>query len=207
MNNQKSKKALAFTFDDGPTETTTRILDVLEKNNLRASFAVQGNRIEENKDILLRAFNMNCDIINHSFDHANLTEISKEEARRQLIDTNLIIKKITGIAPRLFRSPYLALNDDIYALTKELNFSIINFSIYTEDWRVHDSNEIFNCIIKNAFDGGIVLMHDVHLATAEAVERAIPVLIQNEYELLTISQLSERANIELEAGRVYNSII
>ncbi|MCL2224297.1 MAG: polysaccharide deacetylase family protein [Defluviitaleaceae bacterium] len=187
------KPKIALTFDDGPGEFTPRILDTLEKNNARASFFVVGRKIADGADTIKRAHEMGNEIISHSWSHCknpNLSGLSADEIRKELTDTHNLIRETLGISPPMFRPPYGALSDTLENVARELGFAIILWTIDSWDWKSKSPPAIHNEIFTNLHDNAIILCHDVHATTAEAMERVIPELLQK-YELVTVSEVLE----------------
>jgi len=198
-----SKPMVALTFDDGPSQHTLRILDVLEQHNARATFFTIGNLLDSRGEIAVRSFNLGCEIIGHSWDHKDLTRLTEEQIKRQILDTNAAVEAITGVETRMFRPPYGAVNDRLRAVSQELGFAIINWSVDPKDWRDRDANLVANAILRSVHDKAIILSHDLYGTTAEAMERVIPELVAQGYQLVTVSELLSFEYDVLEAGKVY----
>ena len=200
-----SKPMVAMTFDDGPSKYTSQILDILERYNGRATFCVVGNLAEGRSDTILRSYNMGNDIIGHSYDHRDLTKLSQNEIRAQMLGPDGIIESITGVSPKLLRTPYGAVNDAVRSVAKELGFSIIFWSVDTLDWQSRNANSVYNAVMKDVGDKSIVLCHDLYASTAEAMERVIPELVSRGYQLVTVSEMIKLNGGEFEPGRMYSS--
>ena len=171
-------KYIAFTFDDGPSkDATNRILDTLQKYNGRATFFVLGTRVGSYPDEVKRAYSMGCEIGSHSWSHANLRKISKQERKQEINKTNAIVKEVIGVEPTLFRVPY----GDYKGIQSDFNLPLIQWSIDTEDWRYKDKpgsgrtqaqrnadmQKIISSVVDHATGGEIVLMHDLYDMTAD----------------------------------------
>lgn len=210
----KDKKLIAFTFDDGPHEkATVRILDLLEKNNARATFFVLGTRIPGREDIMKRTTALNCEIGNHSYSHADLSKLKGKALRREIDKTNRLILDITGYPCQLFRVPY----GSFQGITDQIDLPLIQWCIDTEDWRYKDEahpkrtkeernkdlNKVANHILDNAKDGDIVLMHDLYDFTADVFAKVLPELQKRGFALVTVSEMFAAKKMPLEAGGVY----
>lgn len=200
-----SKPMIALTFDDGPYESTEQILDLLELHGAVATFCVIGSQIHGNRDTLRRTVELGSEVIGHSWKHCNYTELTAEEVRRDLILTNTEIEAVTGIKPALFRPPYGRFNNDVQSVSRELGLSILNWSIDPRDWESKDPEAIFNAVIRDAYDRGIIILHDRNKETAEAMKLVIPALIELGYQLVTASELLYYSGAVLEAGKVYSN--
>ncbi|MCL2820708.1 MAG: polysaccharide deacetylase family protein [Oscillospiraceae bacterium] len=197
------KPIVALTFDDGPSEYTTRLLDILQQCEGRVSFFVMGNKLEENKSKIHRALNMECEIICHTWDHPDLTKTSGRKIKKQLIDTITEIARITQKVSLMFRPPYGYFNEKVEKIAAKLGLAIILWSIDPRDWESQDAESVYNYIMKDIEDGDIVLCHDVHKSTIEAMERLIPVLTEQGYQLVTVSELLLHKYGKIEPGKVY----
>lgn len=198
-----SRPVIAITFDDGPSRYTDSILDLLEQHNARATFVVLGNLIESRSETVLRASSLGNEIIGHTWNHNDLTKLTEDEIRAEILDTAAMITHVTGVSRPLFRPPYGAYNDTVKEVAKELGFSIINWSVDTLDWRHRDPDWVYDAVMNEVFDGAIILLHDIHGTTAEAMQRVIPKLISQGFQLVTVSELLYHSYGEIEAGRVY----
>jgi len=200
-----SKPMIALTFDDGPSKYTPYILDLLERYGGRATFFVVGNLVEAKRDTVQRTVDLGNEVLGHSWDHRDLTKLSGSEIRTQLLNTNRVIEDITGTPTQFFRPPYGAVNDALKNVSRELGFGIINWSVDTLDWKNRNADVVYNAVMDNAANRAIVLTHDLHGTTADAMERVIPGLISRGYQLVTVSELLYYSGIAFEAGTVYRS--
>jgi len=192
---------IALTFDDGPSEHTSQILDVLQKYNAKATFCVLGKELEGREDIILAAANAGHQIIGHSWEHKQLKFATEEYIREDIRKTNETIENIIGTAPKFFRTPYGEFSPKIRRAMEEAGLVQVQWNVDTLDWKSQNSNSIYNMIMNNAENGAILLSHDIFAATAAAIEIAIPALINKGYELVTVEELLG----ETTAGRVYRS--
>lgn len=182
---------IALTFDDGPDpELTPRILDILEQNNVRATFFVIGQNAERSPNIIDRELSAGHEIGNHTYTHKYLghTEDMVTEAEIYECDTKLF--EHNEYTPRLFRPPGGIMNERIGSVCNAMGYSIILWSIDTRDWSGVSADDISAEILKNLRDGAVILMHDgVRGHTAEALEYLLPKLTSMGYECVTVSEL------------------
>lgn len=195
-----SDKLIALTFDDGPNYNTNKVLDILEENNVPATFFVLGNRIKGNENILKRMVSSKMEIGNHTFNHLLLTKYKEDKVKSEINDTSNLIFEVTGKYPTLFRPSYGSCNKMIRSV---VDTPIIIWDIDTLDWKYHNSRRISSRVINKVKDGDIVLMHDIYSATANALEIIIPSLKSKGYTFVTVSDLFYYKNIPLEKGKVY----
>lgn len=200
---QADKPKIALTFDDGPSRHTERLLDQFQKNGGKATFFVLGNMIDNHSETLKRVAKEGHEIGGHSWNHAQLTKISEGEVKEQLMNTRTKIYQTTGVDTKIMRPPYGSFDDQVKMTAKEMGISIVNWSVDTLDWKHRDSDYVYQSIMDQAEDGAIILCHDLHETTVEAMTRAIPKLIEEGYELVTVSELLTEDGGTLEAGKVY----
>lgn len=202
-------KVIALTFDDGPNTTTTvQVLDILEKYDIPASFFVNGMHInEESAKVMKRAYDMGCDIENHSYSHLAMSELQDTEILEEIVSTSDLIKKYTGEEPSFFRPPYINVNKKMMDLIP-LTFIC---GQGCDDWLPEvNAQERAQRQIDSAVDGRIILMHDFegNTQTVEALDILIPALKEKGYEFVTITRLFELKKEELTPhnGIIYSIV-
>lgn len=195
-------KAVALTFDDGPSrDNTGTILEVLKTYGAHATFFVLGNRARVDGDILQMELEAGCEIGSHSWDHPQLSELPWPKVKKQVKSTDDIVKKLTGgYRIKLLRPPYGAISDK---MRKKMKKPMILWSLDTLDWKYRNAKKVFRKVKKEVKDGDIILMHDIHAETAEAVKQVVPWLLEQGYDILTVSELAERNGKAFEAGKAY----
>lgn len=196
------KPMIALTFDDGPNYNTNKIIDILNNFKVKATFFVLGQNIEGHEEILTKMANNNLEIGNHTYSHKLLTKMSPEKIQEEVNKTNDLITNITSKQPTLLRTSYGSFTKKIRS---SVDMPIIIWNIDTLDWKYHSSERIANSILSKVKDGDIILMHDIYNATANALEIAIPKLLEQGYQLVTVSELFYYKNISLEKGQVYSN--
>jgi len=195
---------VALTFDDGPCRNTKKILDILEDHNVAATFCVIGKRIRRNEEVLMRTFESGHEIVGHSWNHERFTTLSREDIKNQIVRTNDEIYRVTGIVPIFHRVPYGAMSDTVVCVSEELGMAILSWSVDPRDWEYGATAEsIYEHIMENIFDGSIILFHDIHDVTVLAIEKIVPSLIAQGYQLMTVSELLSHSEYTIEAGKVF----
>lgn len=199
----ENKKMVALTFDDGPGKYTKSILKCLDKNDAHATFFVLGNSVNNYKSSIKKADLIGCEIGSHSFDHSNLSILSSKGIKSQMNRTDKKLKKIIDHGASLMRPPYGAINSSV---KKSVKKPVITWNIDTRDWETRSALSTYKSVIKNARDGDIILMHDIHGSTKTAALKIIPELKKRGYQLVTVSELAEYKGVKLKNGEVYNKI-
>ncbi len=196
------KPMVALTFDDGPyTPVTSKILKVLKKYDARATFFVVGNRVPQYKDMVKQAYEQGNEIATHTYNHANLTKLSKKGIKSELDKSKEAIKDVIGCGFSALRPPGGNINDKMRSVIK---VPMIYWNVDTEDWKSRNSKSVLNeC--KVIQDGDIVLMHDLYASTADAVKKLVPRLVKEGYQLVTVDELFHYKGINAEGGKVYMS--
>lgn len=197
----KNKKMVALTYDDGPSIYTPRILKTLKENNSVATFFVVGNRVPMYSDTVKKAYDMGCEIGNHTYEHKSLPTLSETEVKRQISKTNKEVKKAIGEKPVIMRPTGGATNNNI---KKWVGMPSIIWSIDTLDWKTRNADSTKRAVLDHVKDGDIVLMHDLYSATATASETIIPELVRRGYQLVTVSELAECRGGMKETGAYYS---
>ncbi len=195
-----SDKLIALTFDDGPNYNTGKVLDVLAKYNVKATFFVLGSKAKDNKKILKRAYDSGMEIGNHTFNHLLLTKYKENVIKDEIDKTSSVIFEVTGRYPKLLRPSYGVYNNIVKKIG---NMPIIIWDIDTLDWKYHNSKRIASRVINKVKDGDIILMHDIYSATANSLNIIIPELQNKGYTFVTIPELFYYKEITLEKGMVY----
>ena len=201
INKYKNIKRVALTFDDGPSsECTPRLLDILKKENVKATFFLVGKNIKENEDIVIRMKNEGHLIGNHTFNHSQLTKLGFDEAVEEINTTNAWITNISGYTPEYIRPPFGSFTDE---LLSETSMSVVMWNVDPLDWKYKNKDIVTDKILKNVKNGDIILMHDIYSATANSLNIIIPELQNRGYTFVTIPELFYYKEITLEKGMVY----
>ena len=197
---EKHKKVVALTFDDGPDgNTTPQALDILAKYKIKATFFVQGKNIAGNEAILKRMQAEGHEVGNHSWNHPVLTQLSLEDAKKQITDTEDAIKSVLGKSTKLMRPPYGAISDDT---RNSLDLSFIMWDVDSLDWKSKNEAAILTEIQRQVSNGSIILMHDIHQTSVNSLPKVIEYLQGQGYSFVTVSDL---LNTRLKPHEIYYS--
>ncbi|RCV50232.1 polysaccharide deacetylase family protein [Marinitenerispora sediminis] len=182
-------KCIALTFDDGPGGRTAELLDVLRDNEVRATFFLTGGPIREYAPLVRREYAEGHELANHTVTHPDLAGTSPDRIAQELRTVNALIRRETGYQPDLMRPPYGSTNDGVRAISGEHGLAEILWSVDTNDWRDRNARIVADRAVKHARPGSIILMHDIHSTTIDAVPDIIRRLREKGYTLVTVSQL------------------
>ena len=183
----KQAKKVALTFDDGPhPEHTLNILNTLDQYDAKATFFMQGKRVEYYMNAAKEVAERGHEIGNHSMNHPDFTTLSFEQIDFEVSRTNQLIMQATGLKPTVFRPPYGSTNEEI---NNFINMEPVLWTIDTEDWKNKDPDIIEERIRVNMHDDAIILMHDIHGTTAQALPDILGYLSSEGYEFVTVSEL------------------
>ena len=197
------KGMVALTFDDGPSDFTDRLLDCLEENNVKATFFLCGKEVDYFQEPVKRMEQLGCELGNHTYDHPDLTTLSTDEITSQLSRTDQLIQELTGHIATVVRPPYGSFNDTVAEIAAR---PLILWSLDTLDWETQNVDSTVQNVMDNVSDGQIILMHDIFKESVDAAEVFIPQLLQEGYQLVTISELAAAKGITLENGVSYGEI-
>lgn len=202
-------KYISLTFDDGPNlgddHTMNDMLDLLEKNDVVGSFFLIGNKInDENAKVIKRAFDMGCDIENHSWTHPAMPELTKEEMIEEYEKCDQAIIKITGKKPEFFRPPYIAVNDLMHQVIPTPFIQ----GHGCKDWELDVSaEERIKMMEEGTKDGVLYLLHvmEGNINTLKALEYLIPKLKKEGYTFVTVPEMFRIKGISFQGhtGKLY----
>lgn len=186
-----SQKLVAITFDDGPhPQNTPRLLDMLRQRNIKATFYVIGRSVDSYPAIARRIVAEGHEIGNHTYTHPNLTKLSDSGVRNELDKCRASIVRATGVQPRTMRPPYGALRQNQRQwIHSEYKYPTILWSVDPQDWRRPGPSVVTSRILAGTTPGGIVLAHDLHAPTVDAMPATLDGLLRKGYKFVTVSQL------------------
>lgn len=189
-------KQVALTFDDGPDKNyTVKILDVLKKHKVPATFFVIGKRCELYPEVVTRMVKEGHILGNHTWSHPNIIKLSNKKAEKELAATEQIIKKTAGYSPKLFRSPYGSLDRKKVELIKNRGYKIIAWNVDSLDWKGLSAAEVKTNVLENIREGSIILQHSAGglgedlSGTVKALDDIIRTLKKDGYKFVTVDKL------------------
>lgn len=179
------QKCIALTFDDGPGLYTNQILDTLEQHHAKATFFTLGRNVVEDPNTVKRAHDMGMAVGDHTWNHLMLSKASDAVAETEISRTASAIWDATGAPPFAVRPPY----GDFSKSTPHADLPFVVWDIDSEDWKNKNAQITTNRILTAAHPGGIVLMHDIHPSTAQALPGVVEKLQEQGYTLVTVPEL------------------
>ncbi|PYK46944.1 MAG: polysaccharide deacetylase family protein [Verrucomicrobia bacterium] len=182
---------IALTFDDGPHEKLTpRLLDLLAQHHIHATFFVIGENVAQHPEILQRAVREGHEIGNHSWSHPNLAKMSDDAVRSQIKRTEEAIIGAIASRPVLLRPPYGSLTTrQKHFIHDDLGYEIILWDVDPLDWKEPGPNIVSSRILKETRPGSIVLSHDIHAQTIQAMPATLTELEAKGFKFVTVSEL------------------
>ena len=182
---------IAMTFDDGPSAALTpKLLDILKERHIHVTFFLIGENAKAHPEIITRAVAEGHEIGNHSWDHPNLAKKSDEEVRSQLNRTKEAIAAAIGKPSDLMRPPY----GSVTAAQKkwihdDLGYQIILWDVDPDDWKRPGSEVVERRIVEGTRSGSIILSHDIHPGTVQAMPSTLDTLLAKGFKFVTVSEL------------------
>ncbi|RVU91493.1 polysaccharide deacetylase family protein [Flavobacterium columnare] len=187
-----NENAIALTFDDGPTEFTPLVLDLLAKYDAKATFFCIGKQIALYPEIAKRIVAEGHQIANHTYSHSNqMGFFSKKRLLDEFEQTDALLEKITGESNRFFRPPFGVTNPHIAKAVKEKNYKVIGWNIRSLD-TVIEEEKIYNRIVDKIDKGSIVLLHDTSQKTVNVLARLLLLLRKNKYKTITVEEFEKK---------------
>ncbi len=197
-----NKPMIALTFDDGPGARTKELLEVLKENGARATFFMVGENIPNHPDTIKLMEDIGCELGNHTAHHENLTKLNESGIQAAVGDVNTKLSKIVGHGATSLRPPYGAKND---LVKKTAGLPLVLWSVDTEDWKLKNKEATYKAIMNGAKDGNIILLHDIHSWSVDAAIEAIPQLVARGFQLVTVSELADARDVQMQNGESYFS--
>lgn len=190
---ENKKISLTFDVNWADEEYLYKILDILDKYNVKATFFVMGRWIvypeNENIDKLKEIHKRGHEIGNHSYSHADFKTINEQKMIKEIKDAEKVIKETIGVKTELFRFPSGHYNQNGVKVANSLGYKSIQWDVDSIDWKQLGLEREYSRVINHVKPGSIVLFHNNGKYTADNLNRLIPELQGKGYELVPVSQL------------------
>lgn len=183
-------KYIALTFDDGPDpDITPRVLDILQNHNVVATFYLLGSRVPYAPELVEQMVKNGHELGNHTFDHIDVSKAAYASISEEIRKTNEHIFEAGGVYPKTLRTPFGAMSPAAEAVAENYTLPIIMWSADSRDWESRNPSAILETVMFKSAPGGIVLLHDVHETTADALPSIISSLRNQGYEFVTVTEI------------------
>ncbi len=197
----EKEKKIALTFDDGPSEFTLEVLELLKKYNAKASFFCIGKNIEKHPEIVKQIIAQGHLVGNHSYSHSNFFDFyNARQIQEEIEKTDALLEKLTSKKINFFRPPYGVTTPSIRRALKLTGHKTIGWNIRSLDGGTKNQELILNRITKRVSPGGIVLLHDTGEHSVLVLEQFLQFLQQNNYQVVSIEELLNLNAYEIERG-------
>lgn len=199
-----TQPVLAMTFDDGPHPSLTpKLLDILKERNIKCTFFVIGKNAKMYPKIIQRMIAEGHEVANHTWTHCSLTSRSDAQIRSELQQSEDALVAAANYRPHLIRPPYGAINTRIKQfMFSEFGYSTIMWSVDPQDWRRPGVSVVTNRLVNGARPGSIMLAHDIHPPTIQAMPSMFDQLLAKGYQFVTVSQLMNMEKANMPVGVV-----
>lgn len=202
----ETPKYAALTFDDGPSgRYTERLLEGLAERNVHATFFLCGYRLEEYGDLAEKIRSQGHEIGLHGYSHDSMADMSGVQLSRELEDTMALLPP--GCVVNLMRPPGGNANQRVSDTARNMNLSIISWSVDPKDWATNDTSLIYRRLVSQTGDGDVILLHDMTDSSVDAALALVDELTAQGYKFLTVSQLAMLRLRQLRPGESYNAFL
>ena len=187
---QRDQKMVAISFDAAwGNEDTQQLIDIMAKHQIKATFFVVGEWVDKYPESVKALHDAGHEVMNHSNDHAHMSELSAEEIVADVAACNEKIEAVTGVVPTLIRPPYGEYDDHVVNAIRSMGMEPIQWDVDSLDWKDLSAGDITQRDLSKVQPGSIVLFHNAALHTPEALPGIIEALLQEGYTFVPISEL------------------
>lgn len=198
------RPVIALTYDDGPQESVgNQIMNIMAAYNSKCTFFLVGDRVANMITEVQRMVAEGHEVANHTYSHTYLNRVSAGQIIDQVTACNNILEQVTGMRPTLMRLPGGNKNQTVLS---NVNMPIILWNIDTRDWESRNAQSTINAVIGKVKSGDIVLMHELYQSTADATTVIVPTLINQGFQLVTVSEMAALRGVTLSSNTVYYSM-
>jgi len=187
---ETNKKNIAITFDDGPSDKTEQVLEILKNYNIKATFFVVGKQIEKYKNVLQKIDEDGHIIGNHSYTHHFWFDLfSAKRMTDELAKTEQIIENVISKKVKLFRPPYGVTNPALNKVVIKMNYTTVGWSLKSRDTVIKDKNKISKRLQQKLKSGAVILFHDTSPEIIEVLKKFIEYALQSNYKIVRLDEL------------------
>ncbi len=197
-------KLIAITYDDGPSLYTSALLDGLKERGAKATFFMVGTNVARYPATVARVYQEGHQVANHSYSHPQLTTLSYAGVQEQIQSVNALLDKACGAGTHyMVRAPYGSINTTV---SQAVGAPLIQWSVDPMDWKYRNAETVKNSIIRQAHDGAIILVHDIHATSVPGSLAAIDYLQAQGYAFVTVQELFRRRGVTPQNGARYSQV-
>lgn len=200
------KPLVALTFDDGPSEYTQQMLDLLAEHDCHATFFMVGKRMQLLPEMVTAVAESGCEVALHSWSHEDLSTCDRAHIWRSLSDNKAEADRLTGGNAVFVRPPWGKMSGDAYSVCHQLGLYIITWSIDSEDWKTRNAEQTCQNVMGQLKNGAIILCHDTYPETVEAVRMFLPMLEERGYQIVSVGELFAQGSVELQTKKMYHCL-
>ncbi len=198
------EKYVALTFDDGPSgKYTQTLLDGLYDRGVKATFLLCGYRMKDYPEITRRIFDEGHEIGYHGYTHDNMKAMSRRDIAGELSQSQEVLPEECD--PKFLRPPGGCCSDAVRQVAEARQLAILSWSVDPRDWATHDTAAIERSVLGKVRDGDIVLLHDMTNSSVKAALDIVDTLLEEDFEIVTVSELAKIRNVRIRPGQVYTS--
>ena len=198
----ESEKLVALTFDDGPSGRFTRaLLQGLEERNTKATFFLCGYRMEQDPALTERIFREGHEIGLHGYSHKCMKNMCQADIEQELQRAAALLPD--GCQASFLRSPGGLCSNNVRSAAKNMNLSVLSWSVDPRDWATTNANAIEKEVIDHVRDGDIILLHDMSDSSVKATLMIIDELLEEGFRFVTVSELAQAKGITPVPGTEY----
>ncbi|WMC91801.1 polysaccharide deacetylase family protein [Kineothrix sp. MB12-C1] len=199
---ETEKKQIALSFDAAwGNGDTARILEILKKNNIYSTFFMTGGWVEAYPEDVKAILAAGHDLGNHSDNHKNMSQLSEQQCKEEILEVHRKVQELTGYEMFLFRPPYGDYNNRVINAASECGYYAIQWNLDSLDWKDYGVNAILDRVLNSEQleNGSIVLCHNGAKFTADALESLIKGLQDKGFEIVPVSELIYRNAYHMDA--------
>ena len=195
---------VALTFDDGPSgRYTRRLLDGLYDRGVSATFLLCGYRLKDYPELAQRMLDEGHEIGFHGYSHKAMKDMSRRDIAAELADTQALLPP--GCQPAFLRPPGGLASDSVRQVAQARGLALLHWSLDPKDWDCRDPGPVKERVLRNIRDGDIVLLHDMSASSVTAALEIVDALLEQGYQIVTVSQLAKARSRSMAPGKIYSS--
>lgn len=180
-------KKVALTYDDGPHAVyTEQLLEVLKRHGVKVTFFLLGKSVAQYPQLVQQEQEQGHLLGNHTYSHADISQMSRSSALAEIADTNRAIYDCTGEYPYLLRPPYGEVSKKF---EKDCNMLVALWDVDPKDWNCKNADAVVKHVMSHVEENSVILMHDSYASTVEATDRLIPQLQEQGYQFVTLDEI------------------